>query len=114
MGVDMYAESDTNQEELDAELKALGLENNLRNCNIPIWKGLFEYCTGISVCDIEWSTLPTEQVASMNAMCNHVVSSTTTEFVLQNQWATATYQDLKRMQLYFNTIAKYGAHLFVC
>ena len=112
MGVDVYAVSDTHQEEMVAELQSLCLNENLRRCNIAIWKAVFEYCTLVSINSLQWEEVSFETVQSYSNMCNQVIASTPIDFEMKfNQELSYHYHDLVILQTYLNTILQNMVHV---
>lgn len=113
MGTSVYPVSEKHQEEMEAELKTSGLDDNLRHCEIACWKSVFKYCTNVDIDDLQWMDVSCEDVLSYNESCNQILADIASDFKIDNDYLFQ-YHDLVKLQTYLNIITKYGAYLVVC
>ena len=106
MGVNAYATSDEHQAELDKRLETIGLNSNLRWCNIDAWTVVFEYCTGTCICELQWEEVSSEDVITF---LQKTVAKKK-EVSKSNMWGVAE----DKLFRYLEVCVEYNAHLIVC
>lgn len=122
MGVDVYAISDSQQPSLDMELESLGLNSDLRGCNINVWKGIFHYCTGEHICDYQWlDDIPIDKVKEWAIKARNKANDTAIDFTMEScvkkyvpDIEDATIEDINKLCKYLDTCVKYNAIIRVC
>ena len=116
MGVDVYARC-AEQDALDADLMAAGLDENLRRCDILMWKSAFEYCTSHDVDDLQWTEVGVDAVRTFASTCRDVLSVTPVDLEWTHESSKRTvcvYHGLVKLQTYLDVAVKHGAILVVC
>ena len=122
MGLDAYAEAewDENQCDLEGDLKTLGLDENLRLCEINVWKSVFKYCTCEGTHAYLWTSVPKQKVRDWANTARETADNVHPEFIIESSTKRfgknndATAADVLKMCTYLQTCAKYNASIRFC